>query len=250
MKGKIILQVIIFIKYVDDTLKREYSLQQKLRRLWNQGKFTDSTFNKIMPVGSKAGIMYGLPKIHKEGSPIRPIISSIGTYTHKLAQYLDEIIKPGLSNNEFMIKDNFDFVNIMSETKINQDEYIVSFDVSSLFTNVPVNETIEIVLNKLFKSKFDTFHGLSRRNLRELLEICTQKSIFCFDGQYYEQIDGVSMGCRLGPTFANYFMDWLEKRNFAKLKRLGVILYKRYVDDTFVILKSIHGTRQILDFLN
>ena len=59
---------------VDDTLKREYSLQQKLRRLWNQGKFTDSTFNKIMPIGSKAGIMYGLPKIHKEGSPIRPII--------------------------------------------------------------------------------------------------------------------------------------------------------------------------------
>jgi len=116
---------------------------------------------------------------------------------YKLAQYLDEIIKPGFSNNEFMIKDTFDFVNIMSETKINQDEYIVSFDVSSLFTNVPVNETIEIILNKLFKRKFDTFHGLSHRNLRELLEICTQKSIFCFDGQYYEQIDGVSMGCRL-----------------------------------------------------
>ena len=58
------------------------------------------------------------------------------------------------------------------------------------------------------------------------------------------------MDCRLGPTFANYFMDWLEKRNFVKLKRLCVIFYKRYVDDTFVILKSIHCANQVLDFLN
>ena len=72
-----------------------------------------------MPIGSKAGITYGFPKINKEGSPIRLIISSIGTYTYKLAQYLDEIINPDLSNNEFMIKDTFDLVNIMSEMKIN-----------------------------------------------------------------------------------------------------------------------------------
>jgi hypothetical protein len=127
---------------------------------------------------------------------------------------------------------------------------MVSFDVSSLFTNVPVAETIEIILNTLFRKKTDTFHGLSRRNLKELLEICTQKSIFSFDGKYYEQIDGVSMGCRLGPTFANYFMTWLEKRCLAKLKSLGVILYKRYVDDTFVILKSIDRAKPVLDFLN
>ena len=100
------------------------------------------------------------------------------------------------------------------------------------------------------KRKTDTFHGLSRRNLKELLQICTQKSIFCFDGKYYEQVDGVSMGCRLGPTFANAFMNKLEINNFTKLKSLGVILYKRYVDDTFVILKSRDNAHSVLDFLN
>ena len=58
------------------------------------------------------------------------------------------------------------------------------------------------------------------------------------------------MGCRLGPTFANAFMNKLEINNFTKLKSLGVILYKRYVDDTFVILKSRDNAHSVLDFLN
>ena len=82
-----------------------------------------------------------------------------------------------------MIKDTFDFVVTLAERKINHQEYIVSFDVSSLFTNVPLGETIEIILNKFFKRKTDTFR-LSLGNLKELLEIYTQKSIFCFDGKY------------------------------------------------------------------
>ena len=146
-----------------------------------------------------------------------------------------------------MFSVHFGYQSIAFSLHQKVDRSPVSFDISSLFTNVPVSETIEIILNRLFKRKTDTFHGLSRKNLKKLLEICTQKSIFCFDGQYYEQVDGVSMGCRLGPTFANYFMDWLEKRNFVKLKRLCFIFYKRYVDDTFVILKSIHCANQVLD---
>ena len=234
----------------DDTKKRECSLQHKLRRLHAQGKFPENIYRKILPCGSKAGVLYGLPKIHKEGSPIRPIISAIGTYTYNLAKHLDEIIKPILSKSSFMIKDTFDFVNTVSQTTINQENCIVSFDVSSLFTNVPVSETIELILNRLFKKKSDTFQGLSRRNLKELLEICVQKSIFVFNGEYYEQIDGVSMGSPLGPLFANIFMDELENKNFVKLKNLGVEFWKRYVDDTFVILKSASDAKPVLDLLN
>ena len=58
----------------DDTRERELKLQRKIRYLHSLGIFDDVTYKRIMPSGSKAGIMYGLPKIHKEGNPIRPII--------------------------------------------------------------------------------------------------------------------------------------------------------------------------------
>jgi hypothetical protein len=68
-------------------------------------------------MGSKAGSLYGLPKVHKEGFPMRPIISSIGTYNYGLAKWLDSIIKPLLDNDKFMLKDSFEFVNNISKMK-------------------------------------------------------------------------------------------------------------------------------------
>ncbi len=93
---------------------------------------------------------------------------------------------------------------------------MVGKTVSSLFTNVPVKETIEIVLNRLFKRKTDTFHGLTRRNLKELIKICVQKSVFVFNGKFYEQIDGVSMRIPLEPFFANIIIDELENKIYGK----------------------------------
>ena len=90
---------------------------------------------------------------------------------------------------------------------------MASFDVSSLFTNVPVKETIEIILNRCFENRESKFHGLSRRQLKELLGLCVQKGIFKFNDVYYEQVDCVSMGNPLGPLFANMFMAELEKKN-------------------------------------
>ena len=200
--------------------------------------------------GSKAGIMYGLPKIHKEGNPIRPIISSIGTYTYELSKYLDEIIKPALSNDKFMCRDTVDFINSISEEKLDNENCMASFDVSSLFTNVPVKETINIILDRCFENKESKFHGLSRRQLKELLELCVQKCIFKFNGEYYEQIDGVSMGNPLGPLFANMFMAELEKTHMKKLISLGVLFWRRYVDDIFVTLKTVPDAKKIQDYLN
>ena len=172
----------------DDTRERELKLQRKIRYLHSLGIFDDVTYKRIMPSGSKAGIMYGLPKIHKEGNPIRPIISSIGTNTYELSKYLDEIIKPVLSDDTFMCTDTVDFINSISEEKLDNGNCMASFDVSSLFTNVPVKETIEIILNRCFENRESKFHGLSRRQLKELLGLCVQKGIFKFNDVYYEQV--------------------------------------------------------------
>jgi ribosomal protein L19E len=234
----------------DVTVTRERNLANKLRELRKNGEINEEVYKQLSPKGSKAGVLYGLPKIHKDGAPIRPIISAVGTYNYKLAKYLDSIIKPLRSTNDFMLKDTFDFVNRVSKINTNEGDSIVSFDVESLFTNIPVNETINIILKRAFQGRTTKFHGLRRKTLKELLLICVTQSHFVFNGSFYDQIDGVSMGSPLGPTFADFFMDDFENEHFEDMKRLGVILWLRYVDDTFVILRNKDDLKNLKNFLN
>jgi len=202
-----------------------------------------------MPFGSRPGIMYGLPKIHKEGAPVRPIISAIGTYTYKTAKYLNRILTEYITENDCIIKDTFDFVNRVSKLKTNTTERIVSFDVESLFTNIPTEETINIILNRVYKD-YDTFYGMKRETLRRLLTYCTQEAHFKFNNKFYEQIDGVAMGSPLGPLFANIFMDEFENSHMEILKELGIQTWMRYVDDVFAVIKNDTCSLIILNYLN
>ena len=173
------------------TRTREKKLQDYLRSLHandNKGirreyRISDEVYRRILPSGSRAGVMYGLPKIHKNGSPLRPIISAVKTYNYELAKYLDEILKPFI-NNTYMLVDTYDFVNKVSKLDTNSSRYMVSFDVESLFTNVPTNETIEIILNEVYKGDRTIFHNLTREELELLLRTCTQESHFQFNGKY------------------------------------------------------------------
>ena len=129
------------------------------------------TYNRIRPCGSKPGVMYGLTKIHKTGDPIRPIISSVGTYNYKVAKYLVEILTPLLDNNTTILKDTFDFVNKVSKIPVIDNQKIISFHIVSLFTNIPVNETIDIILKLCYTDNNKTYHGLNKSELEKLLII-------------------------------------------------------------------------------
>ena len=201
---------------IDITIFREKRLHGYIKKTQKELELPNEVVNRILPCGSRAGVLYGLPKIHKEGAPVRPIISAISTYNYKLAKYLDEILKP-LVNNKVILKDTFDFVNKISNINMIEEQRIVSFDVESLFTNIPVNETIERILERAFKEQ-EKFHGLDKPTLRKFLDICTKESHFQFNGQYYDQVDGVAMGSPLGPLFANIFMDEFENKHMEKLK--------------------------------
>ncbi|CAF0929848.1 unnamed protein product [Brachionus calyciflorus] len=128
------------------------------RKVLSENYISDGVLRRITPCGSRSGVIYGLPKIHKEGASIRPIISAIGKYNYKLANYLDEILKPLLDGNEYILKDTFDFVNQVSKLEPNGDSEILSFDVESLFTNVLTFETIEQILNLAYKDGKSIFH--------------------------------------------------------------------------------------------
>ena len=78
---------------------------------------------------------------------------------------------------------------------------------------------------------------LPRSVLQRLLEFATKKSHFLFDGQYYDQIDGVAMGSPLGPVLANIFMCHFEEK-WVMSGQVCPSFWYRYVDDTFTMFES------------
>ena len=89
--------------------------------------------------------IYGLPKIHKDGVPLRPIVNTIGSPTYELAKYVAKILGPLVGNCDSFIKDSSAFVKLIQEEKVEPKDRIVSFDVVSLFTKIPLEEAIEVI---------------------------------------------------------------------------------------------------------
>ena len=79
-----------------------------------------------------------------------------------------------------------------------------SLDVDSLFTNIPLDETIDICTNTIY-SKQDVMQGINKEELQNLLSLATKESYFIFNDVLYKQKDGVAMDSPLGPTLANAF---------------------------------------------
>ena len=127
---------------------------------------------------------------------------------------------------------------------------MASLDVDSLFTNIPLKETINICVENLFK-KQTHIGNLSKESFKELLTLATFESFFVFDGKYHKECDGVAMGSPLGPTLANAFLCHYEK---LWLQNCPVdfkpIIYKKYVDDIFVLFLSKDHLLQFKNYMN
>ena len=109
-------------------------------------------------------------------------MSALITPTYKLAKFLVPILKP-LTTNVFKVKDSFHFAEEIVDQQ--HDLFMGSLDVNSLFTNIPLEETIEICTNELFKES-ETVEGFSKTEFKELLSLATKDSHFVFDGRLYK----------------------------------------------------------------
>ena len=153
------------------------------------------------------GTLYGSAKVHKllinELPPFRAILSAIGTSTHKLAKFLVPVLS-NITQNEFTVKDSFTFVDdILTQ---NSDLYMASLDVDALFTNIPLNKTIDVCVKKLFKTPATLVKGISKNDFRDLLTLATRESFFTFNNKFCVEVDGVAMGSPLGPLLADIFL--------------------------------------------
>ena len=123
---------------------------------------------------------------------------------------------------------------------------LASLDVESLFTNVPVRETIKIILDNVYHHPTLPPPDIPPSTLEELLIICTTKTPFRnVNGDLYIQCEGVSMGSALGPTFADFYMCHIENKIFSEHPELKPIIYVRYVDDCFLLLENMEQLERI-----
>ena len=160
--------------------------------------------------GSLPGVLYGLPKIHKLNCPIRPILSAIGTFNYNCANLLVPLLNP-LTQNEYTVKKSIEFAKGVSAFNFSDPLFLASFDVKSLFTNIPLEETIDFCLNECERLNIVPFN-LTRQQFKSCLDISVKESIFIFGDQLFKQVDGVAMGSPLGPTLANLFLCYHESK--------------------------------------
>ena len=243
---------------VDPTISREKKLQRYLLKLKKKNAFTEDEYKSLYPVGSNIARIYGTPKIHKIDKEVtdtkeiikklklRPIISSIGTYNYNLAKYLTGKLAPHMPKKH-CVNDTFSFVKDINNLKCN-NKYLTSFDVVSLYTNIPLNETIELAVDLIKKN--DEKLKISRTELRQLFEFATSETHFLFEGKIFDQIDGVAMGSPLAPVLANLFMGYHENNWLKNYKGASPIIYKRYVDDIFCLFDKKDDATEFLQYLN
>ena len=235
----------------DTTLQQERSLQALLLRAVKRDELTREVYERIRPIGSSRPRMYGLPKIHKTDAPLRPILSMIGAPQHAMAVWLTEVLQPVLERySGRTIRDSFHFCSNIEDFLQNHGAagtFMCSYDVVSLFTNIPLEETINICLDILYRDEDVPKPGLPEALLRKLLVKATTEVEFSFDDIIYRQIDGVAMGSPLGPVLANIFVGSCEQ----KIDRACLpLLYDRFVDDTFAIFNNQLESHDFLDVLN
>ncbi|MEL6606480.1 MAG: reverse transcriptase domain-containing protein, partial [Cyanobacteria bacterium J06614_10] len=165
-----------------------------------------------------------------------------------LAKYMVPLLS-SLTINTHTLLNSSDFIpQILSQ---NAKYFMVSFDVCSLFTNVPLFETIDLILSKLFSTDDAVFNGYDKKSFRKLLELSVLDTHFVFDGKLFKQVEGMAMGSPLGPTFANIFMCHLEEQYLSQCpSNFKPVFYKRYVDDTFVLFKDPSHANMFLNFIN
>ena len=240
-------------KELDYLLDSQHEIVTFLKELRDSGVINNYVFDQLKPSGSQPGVLYGLCKVHKgvgkddDTPPFRPILSAINTPSYNIAKYLVPMLAD-LTKNNYVCKDSFEFAKNVREQ--NPNLFMASFDIDALFTNLPLDETIEICVKKRFGRK-KKYSGFSRIQFKKLLSLAVKNSFFLFGDNYYEQVDGIAMGSPLGPTLANIFLCHWEEIWISKCPtQFRPEYYNRFMDDTFLLFSSEDHVLKFHKYIN
>ena len=209
-----------------------------MKKIKNEGGISEEKYKYMYPTGAGISKFHGLPKVHKAGVPLRPIVSSRGSVTYNTSKELARILKPLAGKSTFSVQNTMDFVEQVKNIRLQPQECIISYDVKALFTSVPIKPAINIIKQLLEDDKeLQQRTSMTAQHIICLLEFCLTNTSFIFQGRYHEQTEGAAMGSPLSPIIANLYMEAFEKEAISTAPDPSTF-WRRFVDDTFVIIQK------------
>ncbi|KAJ8977068.1 hypothetical protein NQ317_017230 [Molorchus minor] len=190
---------------------------------------------------------YGLPKVHKPTLTLRPIISGVSSPNRGVAQLVTNILTVSYNqDNNFFIKDSFQFCDFINEFQLPVNYVLVSLDVKALFNNISIN-----LVSKSIEKHWPDIQShckLTKNKLIQLIEFLFDSTVFSFSDNIYKQILGMPMGSPVSPILAQYVMDDLIEDCLNKLN-FHVPFLKKYVDDLILSIPQ-NGKDQLMLVFN
>lgn len=231
---------IFYSEIVNKRSSLNYSnLTHLFKYLFKHNFISSSEYKFLLPKSNyKPRYFYILPKIHKPEWTIpslmpkgRPIISNRNTETYGAAIFVDFFLQPLVKQLSSYIRDSNDLILKLNKLHLPSNFILFTMDVESLYTNIPIDESIDIIRNA-----FTINPDIKRPSgiIITMLHIMMRNNDFIFKNKIFLQTRGVSMGAHFSPSVANIYMGEWEKRLFDKT-RLKPFFWCRFIDDVFGI---------------
>ena len=167
----------------DPTTKYKNKLINLLKTIKTEGGMDEALYRRLYPPGAGSHKYYGLPKIHKEGIPLRSILSSIGAVSHETSNELARILKPLVGKSPYHAQNTQDFIQHIQDIKLEEEQCIMSYDVKALFTSVPIQPATSIITKLLLEDlELQQRTSLSVDNIASLLKFLTKEHLLYISG--------------------------------------------------------------------
>lgn len=208
------------------------NLRQLLFR-WKQNNYINEVvYRQLLITDGLIPRAYGLPKIHKDGVPLRLIVSSVNSPLHNLATYLHKILFNNLETSKYAVKNSFQLIDKIKHIVVEPGYCLASLDVVSLFTNVPIDLANNCIIKRWRLISRGT--SLPMNEFLSAINLVLSSTFFMFNDCFYKQIFGAPMGSPLSPIIADLVLQDLETIALNRLP-CELPIYIRYVDDVLLL---------------
>jgi len=177
-------------------------------------------------------------------------LSSLGSFSCVCAKWLSDWLSE-LRHHETCVKDTLTFLSLR-QSRSSSEKIMTSFDVTGLFANVPVDFTINLILDSVFR-RSDEFNGLNRRPIKKLLEwvVIVKTTPLPFNGRFYRQVDGIAMGSPIAPLMADVCLNHvIDQALVVTPPECRPDLLCRYVDDLFLLFPNEDSLNRFFTNIN
>lgn len=230
----------------DPSQKLQRKLNNKLFTLHKANIFKRPLYSKLRCSVAQAPKLYGLPKIHKENIPMRPIVSFCSSPTYELSKYLANILKPLTDHSRHRVINTEEFVNRIKNETMEENHELVSFDVKSLFTSIPLQLAIDYTNDAL--TNYGGVLPIPNEEIIDLLTLCLKSTYFQYNGHFYQQLHGTAMGSPVSVVVSEIVMQRIEEQALSTYPNPPPFWF-RYVDDTLTSVEK-GQKKDFLDHLN